>query len=64
MDAISQIMCDDANHRYNRHASVTRNHFQWLGQNAIASWGRAVDYDGTNGDFPRYTLVEVPTGEA
>jgi len=43
---------------YNRNASITVNNFRWLGQNAIASWGTPVDNDGTNGDFPRYTLVQ------
>jgi len=43
---------------FNKNTAITRNDFRWLGQNAIASWGRAVDYDGTNGEFPRYTLIE------
>eukprot|EP00035_Acanthoeca_spectabilis_P013153 m.239199 g.239199 ORF g.239199 m.239199 type:complete len:861 (-) comp15817_c0_seq1:1074-3656(-) len=43
---------------YNQHASITQNNFRWLGQNAIASWGRPIDNDATNGDFPRYTIVE------
>lgn len=44
--------------RYNQYAAVVKNNFRWLGQNAIASWGRPIDNDGTNGEFPRYTLVE------
>lgn len=28
---------------YNQHASITQNNFRWLGQNAIASWGRPID---------------------
>lgn len=43
---------------YNQNASIIQNSFRWLGQNCIASWGRPIDNDGTNGDFPRYTLVE------
>jgi len=43
---------------YNYKTSVSFNTFQWLGQSAIASWGRAQDNDGTNMEFPRMTLVE------
>lgn len=43
---------------YNQYAAVVKNNFRWLGQNAIASWGRPIGNDGTNGAFPRYTLVE------
>lgn len=43
---------------YNLHAKILRNHFRWLGQNAIASWGRPIDNDATAQDFPRYTLIE------
>ena len=39
---------------YNRRAAVLRNEFSLLGQNAIASWGRSVDYDGTGGQQPRH----------
>ena len=44
---------------YNQHTAVVQNDFRWLGQSAIASWGRPVDNDGTNGEFPRYTLIEA-----
>lgn len=42
---------------YNRGAVIARNSFEWLGQNAIASWGEATEYDGTSGDQPRHTTV-------
>ena len=42
---------------YNRRAAVLRNEFSLLGQNAIASWGRSVDYDGTGGQQPRHSLI-------
>ena len=42
---------------YNRDAVIEKNHFEWLGQNAIASWGRSNFSDGTAGDFPRRTRV-------
>jgi hypothetical protein len=42
---------------YNRHALIDQNEFVWLGQNAIASWGRANRNDGTNGEQPLYTTV-------
>ena len=52
--------------RYNQWAEITRSEFAWLGGSAIALWGwtdeisdnGAKGYDGTGGDFPRYTLVE------
>ena len=43
--------------RYNRHAAVDRNEFAWLGQNAIASWGRTVGNDGTDGNHPRFSVI-------
>ena len=42
---------------YNRRATIDSNHFSWLGQNAIASWGRSEYNNGTNGNFPRFTRV-------
>ena len=42
---------------YSRQAAIDGNHFEWLGQNAIASWGRSNFSDGTGGDFPRGTAV-------
>jgi hypothetical protein len=42
---------------YNRFALVQRNNFEWLGQSAIASWGRTNYNDGTDGDQPRFSMV-------
>ena len=42
---------------YNRRAQVLRNEFSLLGNNAVASWGRSVDYDGTGGQQPRHSLI-------
>jgi len=42
---------------YNRHATVTRNEFVWLGQNAITSWGYTRHNDGMGGDYPRYNSI-------
>jgi len=44
--------------RKTRHVCITRNHFEWLGENAVATWGDTVGYDATSGDFPMYTLIE------
>lgn len=42
---------------YTRDVVIDRNHFEWLGQNAIASWGRSNYFNGTDGNFPRGTIV-------
>ena len=42
---------------YNRGVKITNNWFTWLGQNAIASWGRVAGNDGTGGEQPRGTVV-------
>jgi hypothetical protein len=42
---------------YSRRAVIANNSFAWLGQNAIASWGKPLYNDGTNGDQPRGTVV-------
>ena len=42
---------------YNRRAAITQNEFIWLGQSAIASWGRTDEWDGTGGQQPRFTRV-------
>jgi hypothetical protein len=42
---------------YNRRAVVARNEFVWLGQNAVASWGRTDEWDGTGGQQPRHTTL-------
>ena len=42
---------------YNRRVVIDHNHFEWLGQNAVASWGKPEFNDGTNGNQPRYTQL-------
>jgi hypothetical protein len=42
---------------YNRGALVARNEFVWLGQSAVASWGKTDEYDGTGGQQPRHTTL-------
>jgi hypothetical protein len=42
---------------YNRRVTIDHNHFEWLGQNAVASWGKSEFNDGTNGNQPRYTRM-------
>jgi hypothetical protein len=51
---------------YTRNATVTNSHFAWTGGTAVAAWGRTDElsddgtrgWDGTGGDFPRWTTVE------
>jgi hypothetical protein len=53
---------------YNRHARISGNEFAHTGDNAIAAWGYTsgsdpnqpvgTGFNGTAGDFPRYTVVE------
>lgn len=42
---------------YNRNVTIDENEFVWLGQNAVAAWGRPDDNNGLNGRFPRYTNI-------
>jgi len=42
---------------YNRQTNISRNQFSWLGQNAVASWGKAQGNDGTNGEHSRGTTL-------
>jgi len=42
---------------YSRGVQILRNEFSLLGNNAIASWGKSVDYDGTGGQQPRRGLI-------
>mmetsp|Transcript_1429 Transcript_1429/g.2265 ORF Transcript_1429/g.2265 Transcript_1429/m.2265 type:complete len:761 (+) Transcript_1429:492-2774(+) len=44
--------------RYTRNVSILRNHFSWIGEGAMATWGDTVDYDARNGEQPRDTIVE------
>jgi hypothetical protein len=53
--------------KYNKHATIKSNHFAWLGGSAIALWGFTDEItangihgiDGTNGDYPRWTTIEL-----
>eukprot|EP01062_Namystynia_karyoxenos_P023974 TRINITY_DN19300_c0_g1_i1.p1 TRINITY_DN19300_c0_g1~~TRINITY_DN19300_c0_g1_i1.p1 ORF type:complete len:935 (+),score=273.61 TRINITY_DN19300_c0_g1_i1:66-2870(+) len=42
---------------YARNVTIDKNEFVWLGQSAVASWGRAKDNMGTDGEFPRYNTL-------
>jgi hypothetical protein len=42
---------------YNRATAITRNEFVWLGQSAVAAWGRTDEWDGTGGQQPRHTTL-------
>jgi len=44
--------------RKTRHVHIQRNHFEWLGENAIATWGDTDGYDATAGAYPMHTLIE------
>eukprot|EP00041_Stephanoeca_diplocostata_P042079 m.10090 g.10090 ORF g.10090 m.10090 type:complete len:895 (+) comp7208_c0_seq1:114-2798(+) len=44
-------------HKYNRHASIHRNEFHLIGDNAIAGWGKTDEWDGRGGDQPRFTSI-------
>jgi hypothetical protein len=41
-----------------RNVSIQHNVFEWLGENAIATWGHTNGYNATSQDYPMYTLVE------
>jgi hypothetical protein len=44
--------------RRTRYITIECNHFEWLGENAIATWGNTNDYDATGEEFPMYTLIQ------
>jgi hypothetical protein len=44
--------------RRTRNVTIRRNRFEWLGENAIASWGQTSAFDAMEGDYPLHTLVE------
>jgi hypothetical protein len=44
--------------RKTRNVTIDGNRFEWLGENAIATWGDTNDYDATAGEFPMYTLIQ------
>ena len=44
---------------YNRHTTVTRSDFSWLGEGAMATWGDTANgYDATGGAQPRLSRIE------
>jgi len=40
-----------------RNVTIQRNHFSWLGESAVASWGFTDGVDATAGTQPWYTSV-------
>ncbi|KAG7341556.1 beta-helix fold protein [Nitzschia inconspicua] len=44
--------------RRTRYVTIECNHFEWLGENAIATWGETDAYDATSENFPIYTLIQ------
>lgn len=44
--------------RRTRNVTIRRSTFEWLGENAIATWGEAHGFDATNEDQPFNTLIE------
>jgi hypothetical protein len=44
--------------RKTRNVTIEDNRFEWIGENAIATWGETDDYDGTAENFPMYTLIQ------
>ena len=54
---------------YNRNAAIRGNEFKWIGDSAMVSWGRttgdptgADGWDGTDGNQPRYNVIEFNFG--
>lgn len=43
--------------RRNRNVIIEKNIFEWLGENAIATWGETEKYDATDGNQPHGTMV-------
>lgn len=44
--------------RYTRHVHLRRNLFEWMGENAVATWGDTKDFNASDGDYPMYTRLE------
>jgi len=44
--------------RKTRHVHIQHNQFEWIGENAIATWGDTDGYDATKEEFPMHTLIE------
>jgi hypothetical protein len=42
---------------YNRNVSILKNELVFIGDNAIASWGKTQEWDGRGGDQPRFTHI-------
>eukprot|EP00039_Didymoeca_costata_P013183 m.196382 g.196382 ORF g.196382 m.196382 type:complete len:799 (+) comp15699_c0_seq3:667-3063(+) len=42
---------------FNRNATISDNHFSWLGASAIAGWGYTNENDGMDGLQPRFTRI-------
>ena len=45
--------------RFTRDVSIELNEFEWIGENAIATWGETSGYDATEGAQPRFTTVQL-----
>ncbi len=43
--------------RKTRNVTIEENRFEWIGKNAIATWGDTDDYDATAGNFPMRALL-------
>ena len=43
--------------RRNRNVLIERNRFEWLAENAIATWGQTDKYDATKGEQPWNTMI-------
>jgi Right handed beta helix region len=44
--------------RKTRFVTIEDSMFEWLGENAIATWGDTDDYDGTSENFPMFTTIQ------
>jgi len=42
----------------NRNTKIEGSEFAWLGESAMAAWGRTNEWDGRNGDQPRGTTIK------
>jgi hypothetical protein len=44
--------------RQTRNVTIECNHFEWLGENAIATWGDTDGFDATGEKFPMRTIIQ------
>lgn len=44
--------------RKTRNVTIEESLFEWLGENAIATWGDTEGYDATAENFPMYTTIQ------